>query len=414
MFKVKSVLSAIFACVLTVATIGFAACSKQPPEQTGSNDEPETITVVTDVLKPVEFEELAQNRYVVSARNNVLPEENANYTCTVIPVTAGERYVMSFAIQSAKSCGVIYADANMACVQQLFTGDNNYVEYNDIQITVPEGVSNLAINTRAPKKFTINKLVKEQAEISAESLPTTLNVACANLGKFDYANGVTSDEEYKQNWQKMLSENAYDVFMYEDAIDAFSDGSSANAMLSANGEEYINLAGLANPIRASLSAKPQTVTVIPFAQQIEGSSKVAVRFYAIRLTYHIGGKHVAVYGMHLVAESHISSTIQEDGTSLSQKLRQMQFAGLLADAENYDEAILMGDFNAQKAAEYEIFTKAGYDMLNCGKFGTFATLRDIPADNIIVSEGITINSFKLLNYNLNTDHTPIYACLSVN
>jgi len=77
-------------------------------------------------------------------------------------------------------------------------------------------------------------------------------------------------------------------------------------------------------------------------------------------------------------------------------------------------AIFAGDFNSQEPGEYDIFVDNGYNLSNCGEFGNFDTLRDIPVDNIIVSSNISINRFAVLDsYNLNTDHTPIFSELII-
>ena len=109
--------------------------------------------------------------------------------------------------------------------------------------------------------------------------------------------------------------------------------------------------------------------------------------------------------MHLVAEGHISET--PAGNSLSQQLRQKQFATLIED-----ESILVGDFNAQVGSEYDVFKNAGFSMVNNGSIGT---LREtLCADNIIVSNGISISDYEVIDdYKLNTDHLGLFANLSL-
>ena len=100
--------------------------------------------------------------------------------------------------------------------------------------------------------------------------------------------------------------------------------------------------------------------------------------------------------------------------SYSQQLRQSQFKALLEDAKSFGHAIFCGDFNAQKASEYKVFADAGYRLANCSeRFGTTATLRDIPADNVIVSPKLDIVSLEIPgNYTLNTDHKPLIAIVA--
>ena len=74
-------------------------------------------------------------------------------------------------------------------------------------------------------------------------------------------------------------------------------------------------------------------------------------------------------------------------------------------------AAFAGDFNAQKPFEYDVFTEAGYRIANCsGDFGVHATLRNIPADNVVVSPGLAIVGFEVpQRYRINTDHFPVVA-----
>ena len=114
--------------------------------------------------------------------------------------------------------------------------------------------------------------------------------------------------------------------------------------------------------------------------------------------------------MHLVAEGHISET--PAGNSLSQQLRQKQFATLIEDSKKFNESILVGDFNAQGGSEYDVFKNAGFSMVNNGSIGT---LREtLCADNIIVSNGISISDYEVIDdYKLNTDHLGLFANLSL-
>lgn len=82
-----------------------------------------------------------------------------------------------------------------------------------------------------------------------------------------------------------------------------------------------------------------------------------------------------------------------------------------ADAKNFDEAIIVGDFNAQVGSEYDIFARNGFTMVNDGSIGTLRGT--LCANNIIVSSGISISSYEMIDeYVLNTDHLGLYANLS--
>jgi hypothetical protein len=165
-------------------------------------------------------------------------------------------------------------------------------------------------------------------------------------------------------------------------------------------------------LRAAVKDLPVAMNIIPLDYKIEGSSKETARFYALRMTYYTSGGYIAVYSVHLVAESHISDSPVDGGYSLSQMLRQTQFEQLIADAEKFDGAIIVGDFNAQIGEEYSIFTENGYSLVNDGSIGTLRGT--LCADNIIVSEGMKIENYKVLNgYTLNTDHFGLLADITI-
>lgn len=387
-------------------------------ESSGENSSqtPQPNKLVCDGYERVEFEVTSDYRYVASiARNQPILEANIGYKCAKIPVSTGERYVLSLAIQSAKSYGIILTDENNFIKEQIFQGDNAYSEINQTQITIPENVSYIFVNTRIPKELTVQKLVKvEKDESEIAQLNGNIVLGCANCGKFSYTDGVTGVEDYVSQWGKMLKDQEYDLFSFEDVSNNFSTGITANSVITQDGKNIYSSGGYSNCLRISSKIEPETITIVPFKDRLSASSKATSRYYAIRLTYHVNGKSLAVYGLHFVAEGHISAEIEADGTSQSQKLRQVQFKGLINDASFYDESIFLGDFNAQTSKEYEVFRQAGYSLVNCGDYGQFATLRDIPADNIIVSKGFEINSIRLLSdFNLNTDHTALSANLSL-
>ena len=217
-----------------------------------------------------------------------------------------------------------------------------------------------------------------------------MSVGCVNCGEYDYSDGKTPKKTYKENWKRMYAENPADVWFKEDTVASRDPNRCLEAVAA----------------RPPLSNDIVTLE----GKCPEGSTR---RRYARRLVYEVGGRRIAFYGMHLVAEGHVSKKKGPDGKSPSQRLRQLQFAGLLEDAKAFDGAVLTGDFNAQEPWEYDIFKKAGYTCANCSeRFGVTATLRDIPADNIIVSPGISIETFKVVKEpKLDTDHFPLVARL---
>lgn len=224
------------------------------------------------------------------------------------------------------------------------------------------------------------------------------SVGCVNCGAFHYGNGKATSEAFAAAWRKMAADWPQDVFFYEDV----GKGTPGNV-------SYPRL-----DIRAATKEKPVAVDVVTLPRYIEtdkGLQKTP-RYRVLRLTYNREGKTLAVYGGHLVAEGHIRGAKPVKGEmSFSQRLRQMQFKALIEDARRFDYAILSGDFNAQKPWEYDVFRQAGFTLANCSDaYGTKATLRNIPADNIILSPGLSFVDFKVLDgYILDTDHFPLVA-----
>lgn len=227
--------------------------------------------------------------------------------------------------------------------------------------------------------------------------PTTFTVACVNCGSFHYGDKKTPKATYRDNWKKMVRDADADIFFFEDFGKKFSMGKDPT--------EKLDICHLSK-------MPPNEVAILPLTREING--KKTPRYRALRLCRLVNGKRIAFYGVHLVAEGHIPGRKRNaDGLTPSQQLRQLQFAELIEDAKKYDHAVLCGDFNAQMPEEYDIFVKHGFTLANCSeRFGTHASLRNIPADNIIVSPGLEIVDFRLLRETkLNTDHAPLKAVI---
>ena len=233
---------------------------------------------------------------------------------------------------------------------------------------------------------------------------TRFAVGCVNCGAFHYGKGRATPEKFMAEWDRLAAEWPQDVFFYEDVGKVRQPGEIAVKGLD---------------IRARSRLKPEAVDVVklPNEGEVNGAIRKSPRYRALRLTFRFGGRRLAVYGLHLVAEGHLSGskTGSPDGLSPSQRLRQRQFKALIDDARTFDAAIITGDFNAQVASEYDVFTSARFVIANCSPaFGTTATLRNIPADNIILSPGLSFISFEALDsYLLDTDHLPVAATVVI-
>ena len=224
------------------------------------------------------------------------------------------------------------------------------------------------------------------------------SVGCINCGAFRYGKEKVAPEEFAKEWSRLAADWPQDVFFYGDV----GKGVPGNVSLPKF------------DIRAAVKRQPAETKTVALPRSIEIGQKLqkTPRYRALRLVYELNGKRLAVYGVHLVAEGHIRGPKPSKADlSPSQKLRQLQFKELIEDARRFEFAILTGDFNAQKPSEYGIFIESGFSLANCSEqFGTKATLRKIPADNIILSPGLSFADFKVLDgYNLNTDHLTLVA-----
>ena len=225
----------------------------------------------------------------------------------------------------------------------------------------------------------------------------SFSVGCVNCGAFRYGTGRATPEKFAEEWRRLAQDFRQDAFFYSDTGKGTPGGISLPKF----------------DIRAEAKRKPDSVSEVrlPFSVETADGVKKTRRHRALRLVYDLGGRTLAVYGVHLVAEGHIKGPRVPGRPTLSQELRRRQFEALIQDARRFDHAILTGDFNAQKPWEYDVFTKAGYIPGNCSaEYGTTATLRNIPADNVILSPGLAFADFSVLKgYTLDTDHLPVVA-----
>ena len=243
-----------------------------------------------------------------------------------------------------------------------------------------------------------DEISRVPSEASRRVAAGTFTVGCVNCGAFHYGKGKATPEAFAATWRKMAADWPQDVFFYED-VGKGTPGNVSQPRFD---------------IRAAARETPDAVDVVKLPRNIatdKGPQK-SPRYRVLRLTYNRDGKKLAVYGGHLVAEGHIRGAKPAKGKpSFSQRLRQTQFRALIEDAKHFDYAILTGDFNAQAAWEYDVFRQAGFSIANCSEtYGTQATLRNIPADNIILSPGLAFSDFRILDgYVLDTDHLPLVA-----
>ena len=234
-------------------------------------------------------------------------------------------------------------------------------------------------------------------------LSETISVGAVNCGLFKYPRPGVTEGQYAAGWDALGTNYQTDVFFYGDVGTNVFPASS-------RGVEGLDIRVVLKDGKGELS-----IVELPRKIDVEGKVRKTPRYRALRVVREYEGKKIAFYGVHLVAEGHIKGPKPPKGElTWAQKLRREQFKALMEDARRFDHAVLAGDFNAQKPFEYEVFTDGGFRIANCSQaFGFNATLRDIlPADNIIVSEGLDFLNFEVPQYyKINTDHYPVLAQL---
>lgn len=411
-----------------IACLALTGCNSTEPIE---DDKPAITYVNSEKEVETNFIKTPSSRAVVSSDLVSVSPDNG-YTVYSAAVKAGERYVASFRVTTSGYVAYAFTDANGKLISQYkaFTDNNKENTYYKCSFTVPYGAEKMYINNISSYDdfFEMKQLVIRKTNV--KTIRGAINkkeitIAANNTGEYNYTNGNYTRDQYKDHWDKMLSENPYDFFGWSDLVEDYTPSIKTSDLLGQKGTNWLQLPNFGRFLALSSQYKPITSAMVTLPYSVSG--KTSKRFVAFRNTFLINNKLTAIYTLHLVAEGHIATTINVNGNTinyLSQQLRQNQFLTLIHDARHYDEAIIMGDFNAQKAIEYQTFVNEGFKIGNgSAEYGEIITLlRDpdgpdaskpsIPADNIIVSSGINYKSFKKLNdYNLNTDHRPVIANL---
>lgn len=108
--------------------------------------------------------------------------------------------------------------------------------------------------------------------------------------------------------------------------------------------------------------------------------------------------------------------------------REKQIKQVIEFASKYEYSMIIGDFNPcdcvnierqseNSTHEYDlaIFRKAGFNVANADKFGTFTThvghkeITDYPCDNIVVSSNIKIHNAGIIVRDWMNDHAALWA-----
>lgn len=345
---------------------------------------------------------------ITTNTNKVVKGTSTAWKGAFTSVKEGELYNVVTEIYGSEYYAVIFANDEQDVLATYERAETNVNVRVDVTVSVPENATKMYINYRINDVLTEPKVklyyVFSKSE-AAKAEQTLYKIASVNCGTFDHYRPDSqhlTDDEYKVNWRKDINKSEFDFFVLVDCpfakasspyteSDLFGNITKGKVNLNDQYIEYREDIGESSilDVRSTVTVDGQTYTNNN-------------RHTFLRAILQIGDIRIAIYAIH--ASPQLAPGYEH--------LRAAQFEDLLADANNYDGFIFCGDFNCQTSDEYDIFAEAGCRMGNCGYLGTFNTLREIPADNIIVSDNIVIKQFALLDdYDLNSDHLPIFAII---
>lgn len=428
MKKIKLLFLPMLLACLSITSCGDASNNSSASGNT-SNSATNKIGK-TEVLEDVNYT-LNEGEYYTNSLAKLSVVKDAQYVSTRLAVSGNDRYIVSFEMSDTSIFGFAITNKYNIVIKDFYpyTKNGNFAaltKYNNVEIICPDDASTLFINNKASfKNFSIKKVVITSDDLS--TLPniekTEIRVGANNIGEFDYGDSSFSTSEYKTHWNNMLSSNPYDLFMFEDCVDNYLDGTETKSVLNGDKTNWYGIDSFGSYFHASTDFTPITECLILLPHTIKNKS--TRRYIAYKTVYLINGKLTAFYAVHLIAEDHITIKDDDGINYLSRRLRLRQFQALIDDAMYYDESCILGDFNANEISEYQYFVERGFKIANGSeKYGAKNTLirgeieiaagkKDIPADNIVVSAGLSIDDFKILDgFNLNTDHLPVYGVLN--
>lgn len=345
---------------------------------------------------------------ITTNTNKVVPGVSSAWQHAVISVQPGDMIHIITTIYGNTYFGLLFArddDYVIASYEKATESANKNI---DVCYVVPSKATKLYINYRTNQSLTPSAetviTVNGIKNLITDQKPNVLRLISANCGSYN----VGDDSDYVSRWRKMYSDMDFDLVALQDS--PFS-GDYTQANLFGN-TVVQNIDSDANPYDIHFESRynltdPYLLRVTNTIEYQGQTITNPFRAKFLRAIFEIGNKQIAVYSVH-AAPGETAGIVA---------LRAAQFADLIADSENYDGSIMMGDFNTHASSEYAPFTTAGMRLGNCGYVGEIYTLGNspttpkvYPADNIITSSNILIRKFAALtDCNLNTDHYPVFA-----
>ena len=292
------------------------------------------------------------------------------------------------------------------------------------------------VMTMAPSCTNATGTVKNLSASNSSIGLEHLTIISVNCGKFEFTDGVRSDEQYKNSWRSMINNSGADIFALTDYTDTFGQntlGQTSEEIIFGNTLSCFLWDGAVGNSDHNIRLGCKS-PIAEFIKTIDvgGGEASSRRHYVSKYRIKAFGNEVFLYLGHYYPGA--------GGASV----RSAQYANIIQDAmiNKHNYVIFAGDFNAQTISEYQPFADAGYLLANGGYMGDQLTLirgstqaddpdhwnqNCIPADNIIYSSNLTETNFEVIRdfdldadnkapssaRQLNTDHVPIRITLKL-
>ena len=223
--------------------------------------------------------------------------------------------------------------------------------------------------------------------------PIRLRIMSVNCGAFKYNNKNISTEQYMSNWRQMLRDYPADVIGLEDYRTVFVEDNNKSEEVLFGDTLMQPLVG--NRYELACGNKNGELTCIDcFSVGGENSSRNMV----LHCEYTVQDTTFQLFIVHLQPDINKAD------------IRKKQYCNLIQKINKFKNVIILGDFNSYGLNEYDDFLFQGYKIANGAYTDVQNTLRDLPADNFVFSSNLVLVKFQVVTeYDLNTDHFPIYC-----
>ena len=347
-----------------------------------------------------------------------IPSNDTNFS-----IRAGGASSSNSAVYRTKTIRTMTFESDATCIVYIASGTvcNNF----RIRLWINEGNPSAYV----PHKSLVDYVARQKIE--SVNMLAQFRIATWNIGNFNDGQselGMPDDEyaerlpEYKEIFGKlkadMIAMQEYcpqlDRSMQHDAAEElFSPLWKYSAIGSA-----VSLSSDGNAIYTKTAHN--WATNINFTEPVSGITR---RLLHVNTT--VNGHVVNVLTTALMNNSSAQAYMNEHGITgiTPQEVRTWHMNWLIQYAADYDNVIILGDFNtgANGASEMTPFTTAGYKICNGGYYGSKTTAPSAgdayAIDNIVVSGNITVDwsdsdtdVITILN---GDDHIPYYADLTI-